>query len=100
MRNLWLIIAREYLVRVRTRAFLIFTILMPLLIGGVVVLASMIAMHEPSTRRIANVASDARLAGSVRDELAAFYAQNGKQEHPASSTPYSSTAPAGQEARV
>jgi ABC-2 type transport system permease protein len=73
MRNLWFILAREYLVRVRTRAFVIFTILMPLLVGGLVVLPSMIAMHEPSTRRIAIVAADAKLAGDVRDELAAFH---------------------------
>ncbi len=31
MRNVLLIIRREYLVRVRTKAFLIFTVLMPLL---------------------------------------------------------------------
>ncbi len=98
MRNLWLIIAREYLVRVRTRAFLIFTILMPLLVGGVVVLPSMIAMHEPSTRRIAIVASDAPLAGAVRDELAAFHGQNGQQENPDSPETQNTPAATGEEA--
>ena len=90
MRNLWLIIVREYLVRVRTRAFLIFTILMPVLVGGLVVLPSMVAMHEPSSRRIAIVAADARLAGAVRDELAALHSQSGQQADAPETAPQSS----------
>ena len=39
MRKVLLIIRREYLVRVRTKAFVFFTVLMPLLVGTVVVLA-------------------------------------------------------------
>ena len=73
MRNLMLIIAREYLIRVRTRAFLIFTILMPLLVGGLVVLPSMLMMQDTSTRRVTIVAFDARLASATRDELAVPY---------------------------
>ena len=65
MRNLLLIIRREYLVRVRTRAFLLFTVLMPLLVGGMVVLPGKLMMHEPSTRRVAIVAADPR-AGERR----------------------------------
>ena len=82
MRNLWLIIAREYLVRVRTRAFLIFTILMPVLVGGLVVLPSMVMLQEPSTRRIAIVASDAKLAGAVRAEITAFHNQTEQNAQP------------------
>ena len=51
MRNLMLIIGREYLVRVRTRAFLIFTVLMPLLVGGVVVLPSKLMMQSGGARQ-------------------------------------------------
>ena len=34
MRNIWLIAKREYLERIRTKAFLFSTILIPLLMGG------------------------------------------------------------------
>ena len=34
MRKVLLIIQREYLVRVRTKAFVFFTVLMPLLVGA------------------------------------------------------------------
>ena len=80
MRNLILIIAREYLVRVRTRAFLVFTILMPLLVGGLVVLPGMLVMKDPSKRRVAIVGSDARLAVAVRDELAASPGANEQKD--------------------
>jgi ABC-2 type transport system permease protein len=72
MRNLMLIISREYLVRVRTRAFLLFTVLMPLFVGGVVVLPSKLMLsHAPSVRQVAVVAADPVLGNAVRAELAA-----------------------------
>ena len=71
MRNLMLIIGREYLVRVRTRAFLLFTVLMPLFVGGVVILPSKLMSHTPSVRHVAVVAADPVLASAVRDELTA-----------------------------
>ena len=71
MRKLMLIIGREYLVRVRTRAFLIFTLLMPLFVGGVVVIPSKLMSRGPSVRRVAVVAADPVLGGAVRAELAA-----------------------------
>ena len=73
MRNLMLIIGREYRVRVRTRAFLIFTVLMPLFVGGVVVLPGKLMTHAPSTRRVAVVAADPLLATAVGAELAAYH---------------------------
>jgi len=36
MHNIWLIARREYLERIRTKAFLVATILIPLLMGGFV----------------------------------------------------------------
>ena len=69
MRNLLLIVWREYLIRVRTRAFLLFTLLMPLFIGGIVVLPGKLMMEGASKRRVAVVAADASLAGAVRTEL-------------------------------
>ena len=36
MRNLWTLVRREYLERVRSRSFVIFTLLMPAGLGGAV----------------------------------------------------------------
>jgi ABC-2 type transport system permease protein len=73
MRNLMLIIGREYLVRVRTKAFLLFTVLMPLFIGGVVVLPSRLMSRGPSVRRVVVVSADAALGNAVRAELTASH---------------------------
>jgi ABC-2 type transport system permease protein len=73
MRNLFLIIGREYLVRVRTRAFLLFTVLMPLFVGGVIVLPTKLMSHAPSTRRVVVVSSDPALGNAVRSELIASH---------------------------
>jgi ABC-2 type transport system permease protein len=71
MRNVLLIIQREYLVRVRTKAFLIFTVLMPLLVGAVVVLPSHYMLHASGTgtRHIVIAAADDVLANSIKDQL-------------------------------
>jgi ABC-2 type transport system permease protein len=73
MRNLMLIIGREYMVRVRTRAFLLFTLLMPLFVGGVVVLPSKLMSRGPSTRRVVVVSADPALGNAVRAELTASH---------------------------
>ena len=70
MRNVWLIIKREYLERVRTRAFLIFTVLMPLFIGGVIVLPTkLMTMKSGSTREIAVVAPTPQIAADIKSQL-------------------------------
>ncbi|HEX8925144.1 MAG TPA: ABC transporter permease [Terriglobales bacterium] len=70
MRNVWLIIKREYLERVRTRAFLIFTVLMPLFIGGVIVLPTkLMTMKSGSTREIAVVAPTPEIAADIKSQL-------------------------------
>jgi ABC-2 type transport system permease protein len=69
MRNVWLILRREYLVRVRTKAFVLFTVLLPLLMGSAVLLPTKLAIHTSSTRRVAIVTSDAKLGAAVRGEL-------------------------------
>jgi ABC-2 type transport system permease protein len=70
MHKLMLIIAREYLVRVRTRAFVLFTLLMPLFVALFFVVPGKLMTEEPSTRRVGIVAADPLLAGAVRLELA------------------------------
>lgn len=74
MRNVLLIIQREYLVRVRTKSFVFFTLVMPLLVGAVVVLPSQFLMRSSSTRHIVIVAEDRGLANSVKEQLIALSA--------------------------
>lgn len=70
MRNVWLIIKREYLERVRTRAFILFTVLMPLFIGGVVVLPSkLMMMKSGSVRNIVVAAPTLQLAAEIKSQL-------------------------------
>ena len=53
MNKIWLIIKREYLVRVRKRSFIIMTILGPLLIAGIIILPTYLAMQGHDERTIA-----------------------------------------------
>jgi ABC-2 type transport system permease protein len=69
MHKVLLIIQREYLVRVRTKAFLIFTLLMPLFVGGVIVLPGRLMMHSSGTKHIVIVSADTVLANSMEVEL-------------------------------
>ncbi len=69
MHNIWLIAKREYRERVRTRGFMIATILIPLLMGGGIAATILIAKHAKSNSHIAVVSDDAKLAAEVQDEL-------------------------------
>jgi ABC-2 type transport system permease protein len=73
MRKMLLIIQREYLVRVRTKAFILFTILMPLFIGVAFLLPSKLMFQGSTTKRIVIVASDLTLANDIKSELAASH---------------------------
>lgn len=70
MRNIWLIIQREYLERVRTRSFIISTILFPAMMLGFTVLpAKLASMKSSGTRHIAVVSENAELASAVKQQL-------------------------------
>ena len=69
MRNVWLIIRREYLERVRTKSFIISTLLLPAFMFGVTVLPSKLAMMKGGTRHIVVAAPTAELAETVESEL-------------------------------
>jgi ABC-2 type transport system permease protein len=93
MRNVLLIMRREYLVRVRTKAFLIFTVLLPLLIGAVVVLPNKLMMQSTGTRHVVIVSADAELANSIKAELSAISAPAEDEAMPADSSPGTKKAP-------
>ena len=69
MRNILLIARREYLERVRTKGFMIATILIPLLMGGGITASILIAKHSKSSSHIVIVSPDMALANDVHDQL-------------------------------
>src|SRR5271168_3592785 len=72
MRNVWLLIQREYLERVRSRSFVIFTLLMPAFMAGTVLVPEKIEqMNAGGEKRIVVVANDPQLAAAVGRELSA-----------------------------
>ena len=70
MHNAWLIAKREYLERVRTKAFMISTILIPLLMGGFVFGSAFLTKKTKSNSHIAIVTNDTQLAFDLQDRLA------------------------------
>ena len=73
MHNVWLIAKREYLERVRTKAFIFSTILIPLLMGGGIIFEVVTTGHSDSTSHITVVSQDQQLATDLQAEL-----ENGK----------------------
>jgi len=69
MRNTWLIIKREYLARVRTKGFILFTVLMPLFISAIVILPGQFMMRSTGPKHIVVVSSNAAVAEALKREL-------------------------------
>jgi ABC-2 type transport system permease protein len=69
MHNIWLIARREYLERIRTKAFLVATILIPLLMGGFVFGSGYLASRTKSSAHIAIVSSDPAFSTDLKREL-------------------------------
>jgi ABC-2 type transport system permease protein len=69
LNNIWLIARREYLERVRTKAFLLTTILIPVLMGGGGYLAGFLASRTHSNAHIAVLTADKTFGQDVKHEL-------------------------------
>jgi len=69
MHNIWLIARREYLERIRTRAFLIATILIPVLMGGFVFGSGYLSSRAKSAAHIAIVSTDSTFAADLKNQL-------------------------------
>src|SRR5512147_2135820 len=70
MRNTWLILRREYLERVRTKSFIVSTLLLPALMIALMVLPSKLATLKASgTKRLAVVCANADFARAVQSQL-------------------------------
>ena len=70
MRNVWLIVRREYLERVRAKSFLVMTILIPALMGGVIFALSMVNGDTGSGQRIAVLTDNPQFAADLQTEMA------------------------------
>jgi len=69
MRNMLLIARREYLERVRSKAFLFMTLFVPALIIGVTVVPSMLVGRMSGTKHLVVAATDLQTAELIRREL-------------------------------
>lgn len=70
MHNVWTLLQREYLERVRTKSFVIFTLLMPAFMAGTVLIpAKLEEMNSGGMKQIVVVANDAQIAAGVAQEL-------------------------------
>jgi ABC-2 type transport system permease protein len=69
MRNVWLIARREYTERVRTRGFMITTVMIPLIMAGFVVGSIFLGAKATNDIHIAVVSSDTQLALDLQTEL-------------------------------
>ncbi len=76
MHNIWLITKREYLERVRTKGFLLATMLIPLLMVGLVFGAGYFASNTKTSSHIAVVTSDANFGADLKKQL-----ESGKETH-------------------
>jgi ABC-2 type transport system permease protein len=73
MHNIWLIAKREYTERIRTKGFLVATILIPLLMGGGLFGVATMASKAKATAHIAVLTSQLQLGDDLKQQL-----QNGK----------------------
>src|SRR3982074_1152659 len=69
MHHVWLVAKREYLERIRAKSFLIMTILIPLLMGGLVYGAALANGRSGSNLHIAVVTQDPQFGADLKSEL-------------------------------
>jgi ABC-2 type transport system permease protein len=69
MRNLWIIAHREYMERIRTRGFLMTTIMIPVIMGAFLLGTAFLGSRPNREIRIAVVSEDARLADELQLQL-------------------------------
>jgi ABC-2 type transport system permease protein len=68
--NIWLIIKREYLERVRQRSFIVLTVLLPAIVGGAFLIpAKLSSMKSSKTQHLVVVTSDQKFGEIVRQQL-------------------------------
>jgi len=79
-RNVWLLSKRDYLERVRTRSFVIFTLIIPVVMFAVSVLPSRLAtMQSGRTRNIVAVVPDAEFGRMLEEQMRVMTKDTGSQ---------------------
>jgi ABC-2 type transport system permease protein len=76
MHNIWLIAKREYLERIRTKGFIIATVLIPTLMGGGIAGMAILAGNSKTAAHIAIVATTTQPAADLKEQL-----ENGKDSN-------------------
>jgi ABC-2 type transport system permease protein len=79
MHNVWLIAKREYLERIRAKSFLLMTVLIPLLMGGLVYGAAL-ANRNSGNLHIAVVTNDPKFGADIKAELESARQSGGDSE--------------------
>ena len=69
LQNIWLVARREYLERVRAKSFLIMTILIPTLMGGLIGGSALLNRNLGSASHLAIVTDDAQFAANLQTEM-------------------------------
>jgi ABC-2 type transport system permease protein len=69
LQNIWLVARREYLERVRAKSFLIMTILIPTLMGGLIGGSALLNRNLGSASHLAIVTSDTQFAADLQTEM-------------------------------
>ena len=69
LRNVWLLSKRDYLERVRTRSFVIFTLLIPVLMFVASVLPSRLAMMQSGPRSLVAAVPDAEFGRLLQEQM-------------------------------
>jgi len=70
LKHVWIVARREYLERVRTKAFIIMTILTPALMFSFAVVPSLLSMKRATgDRNLVVVTADAKLGETIREEV-------------------------------
>ena len=69
MHNVWLIARREYIERIRTRGFMITTIMIPLIMAGFIFGTIFLGSRSNPDTHLAVVSSDTQLALDLQSEL-------------------------------
>ena len=67
MHKIWLIIQREYLVRVRKKSFIIMTILGPLLMTGLIIAPALLSKENQEKRMIAIHEKNTEISSEIED---------------------------------
>lgn len=80
MRNTWVIVKREYLERVRTRTFLVLTLLAPAIMTALMILPAKLATMGEKADHIVIVASTPQFGDAVKQQLLTDAAQSNETE--------------------